>query len=197
MSDPFDMSRKSRMLDPDSQEYQGLWAAILVKVAEIDLASKRDNTNRGTARSGGALMMGQRGIMCTFEIFLADGRTAMHIIQGNLNPWNGLQNISVKTFYSDNDIHNATRLAVITDEPDKHLIVNHKFYSIGSGNGGGFGGRTIRYKFKTLGLGKMNYGPELETNDLWYSGPIPPAWRDRLPDNAVFVDGFDGPTVMY
>lgn len=32
-------------------------------------------------------------------------------------------------------------------------------------------------------------GTLIETRNLWYSGEIPSAWRERIPDNAEFVNG--------
>lgn len=43
----------------------------------------------------------------------------------------------------------------------------------------GFGGRLTHIRW--------NDGREVETNDLWYQGAIPDRFRERLPDNAIFV----------
>ncbi len=48
----------------------------------------------------------------------------------------------------------------------------------------GFGGRKFVVGF-TAG---PNAGRTLTTYDLWHQGPIPAHFRDRLPDNAVFVE---------
>lgn len=72
------------------------------------------------------------------------------------------------------------------------LVINGKHYRIGSDNGRtvagfkGFGGR----KFKI----QMLDGVEpFDVDDLWFQGPIPPKWRDRLPDTARFVDPNEEP----
>lgn len=43
----------------------------------------------------------------------------------------------------------------------------------------GFGGSTYHIRF--------NDGRELKTNNLWCQGDIPDIFRDKFPDNAVFV----------
>jgi len=48
----------------------------------------------------------------------------------------------------------------------------------------GFGGRKFVVRF-TAG---PNEGKTLTTYNLWHQGPIPERFRDRLPDNAVFVE---------
>ena len=45
----------------------------------------------------------------------------------------------------------------------------------------GFGGR--RHLFRRLSDGDI-----LETDDLWYQGPIPPMFRDRLPDTHERIE---------
>lgn len=46
--------------------------------------------------------------------------------------------------------------------------------------GDGCGGRTFRIRM-------LETGEEFETSNLWHQGRIPTHFRDRLPDNAVFV----------
>ena len=47
------------------------------------------------------------------------------------------------------------------------------------GPGSGYDGQKFTVRFHD--------GREVTTRNLWYQGPIPPVWRDRLPDNAEFV----------
>ena len=42
----------------------------------------------------------------------------------------------------------------------------------------GFGGREFTIAFAD--------GRTVTTRNLWHQGTVPPPWRDRLPDNAVF-----------
>lgn len=48
------------------------------------------------------------------------------------------------------------------------------------GFGMGFGGRLFKYKI--LATGEVG-----ETNNLWHQGTIPDNFKERLPDNAVFI----------
>ncbi len=191
---------------PSFEEYDLLWKAMLDKVKEIDKASKADRTNRGSSREPGMISMGSKAIDTLFTIWQSDGRSKLHHIQarfrlGDLNKEldKRVIQVTVDVYWSDNDRFNQERLDRLKKEPDKILIVNHQFYAIGSGGNGGFGGRLIKFQRLTGRVydGEKTHGPTETTTDLWYSGVIPPAWRDRLPDNAVFLDNFNGPTVMY
>lgn len=51
----------------------------------------------------------------------------------------------------------------------------------------GFSGRVFQVR--------MNDGREFTTNNMWYQGEIPERFRDKLPDNAVFIQG-SGPVSM-
>ena len=67
---------------------------------------------------------------------------------------------------------------------DSAVIINQVCYHIGKENSTdpfrGFGGR----KFKI----QMNDGKIIETDNLWCGGDIPDSHRDRMPDNAKFID---------
>lgn len=194
------------------EEKEQLWEALLNKVEKIDKASKADRTNRGSSRDPGMVCLGSKAMDTHFKIWQSDGRTKFHHLHAFFDPKYQFRNVDPKPitikeeiYWSNNDEFNQDRLDRITKDPDRYLIVNHQFYSLGPGNRGGFGGRKIQFqriKGWTVGPdhpkgGTTNLGPIETTTDLWYSGVIPPAWRDRLPDNAVFLDNFDGPTVMY
>jgi hypothetical protein len=45
----------------------------------------------------------------------------------------------------------------------------------------GFGGRRFKIRFHD--------GREVETDNLWCQGGIPAEFKDRLPDNAIFLEG--------
>ena len=69
-------------------------------------------------------------------------------------------------------------------------MINGQHYRIGANNGRsttrrpafrGFGGREFEIEY-------LDGGRRITVNDLWYQGPIPPAHRDRFPDNARFVN---------
>lgn len=66
-----------------------------------------------------------------------------------------------------------------------HYVAGHLGRSPGSGDHKGFGGRVLRWRWLDEPEGTVH-----ETDSLWYQGRIPEEWRDRLPDNAVFlIDG--------
>ena len=65
------------------------------------------------------------------------------------------------------------------------LVVNGVHYRIGSRNGTsgpfkGFGGRM--FEFEMLADGRR-----VTVDDLWFQGPIPPKYREQLPDTARFT----------
>lgn len=185
------------------EEKDACWDVLLKRVHKIDRESKADGTNRGTRRSGGAILLGQKGMSVEFQISQNDGRSKLHLIKAYYYPEHSIR-LDESVYWSDNDWFWEPRAKAVRDNPDGYLIVNHQFYTLGSGNGGGFGGRKIRYQRRIEMTGPLDdensgfvYSETEETRDLWYGGVIPPAWRDRLPDNAVFLDGFDGPAVVY
>lgn len=66
------------------------------------------------------------------------------------------------------------------------IRVNGGHYLDGGQRGGnttwnGFGGRIFRVR--------MFDGREFETNNMWFQGNIPQHFRERLPDNAEFIEG--------
>jgi hypothetical protein len=99
--------------------------------------------------------------------------------------------VYTKTFVDSKDEFWKEKITEYADDPQGYLIVNSKMYRIGSpareGSMRGFGGRMI--KFTRL----SHPGYEVATRNLWFNGRIPAKFRDQLPDNATFLDGFDGP----
>ncbi len=72
------------------------------------------------------------------------------------------------------------------------IVINGVHYRIGKNNGRtmapfkGFGGRRFLVR-------RLNGGHIVRIDDLWYQGPIPPEFREMLPDNAEWVDPERGP----
>jgi len=60
------------------------------------------------------------------------------------------------------------------------VVIDGCMYSIGSGGNGGMGGRRFDIKIN---------GKETTTNDLWHQGTIPYHFKERMPDNAEFLNG--------
>lgn len=67
---------------------------------------------------------------------------------------------------------------------ERTVIVDGLHYRYFDDNPGaaflGFGGREFRIKF--------NDGREVVTHNLWHQGNIPERFRDKLPDNAQFIN---------
>lgn len=63
------------------------------------------------------------------------------------------------------------------------LVIEGQHYRALPASGGsqGFGGREFSIR-------KLDTGEVIQTRNLWHQGIIPPHFRDRLPDNAEFVE---------
>lgn len=164
------------------------------------------------------------------KLNLLDGRTKMFWLEARFGQYDwrrrNLEDRSVlvtaEVSYSESEEFWQPRVEKYKLNPDRHLIVNHKWYSIGTedpsaraGGGGGFGGREIQFR-RILNDGTPPessdarvlheltvptqfpglLGPVMVTHNLWYGGVIPPSFRGLLPDNAVFLNDFDGPVLM-
>lgn len=88
----------------------------------------------------------------------------------------------------DNRDDHWSRL-LLTATPDDHVVADHKWYSFGNTartaaprSMKGFGGQVFTFR--------MLDGSAVRTSDdMWFAGTIPPAWRDRIPDTAVMIEG--------
>ncbi len=72
---------------------------------------------------------------------------------------------------------------------DRTVIVDGHHYKIADENGhpNAFRGHSgIKFTIR------FHDGREVVTTNLWSQGKIPEAWRDRLPDNAIFVKASHG-----
>lgn len=157
------------------EQYGPLWDAVLAKCEEL--------TPRGTP--GGR----------TTALYHADGRGCTAIVNrvnadGSDTVWqvtayyqSSLRvplSVTVHGPWTDN--HDTAWQARLDGERSGTLVVDHQWYSIGNGNGGGFGGRKFRFR-------RLDTGAIVESCDMWFAGVIPPIWRDRLPDTAVMLEG--------
>lgn len=89
-----------------------------------------------------------------------------------------------KRMERDNLCFNCAFWSLYVDKKDDERIAridgNHYYIENNSSNGFvGFGGRDFKIKF--------NDGREIITNNLWHQGTIPDIWKDKLPDNAIFI----------
>lgn len=184
----------------DVAKRPGRWAEALRQVDQILRQSMQQRWNRGSSRSQGYHAIGETAVR--LKIWTDEGQSKHHfIVVRHLPRVPDGYKVEVEMSWSDNDEVQQERLDRLTANPDKVLIVNHKFYTLGPATGpqNGFGGRKILFKRLVRDHQNVLVPSALteSTTNLWSGGIIPPAWRDRLPDNAVFVDGFDGPVVMY
>lgn len=63
-----------------------------------------------------------------------------------------------------------------------HHTVGHMGVRGGPRDGLGFGGAVFRWRWLDDPEGTVH-----ESNNVWFQGNIPPEFRDRLPDNAVWI----------
>jgi hypothetical protein len=166
---------------PEEQDI--LWQAILARVEELV-----GNMPHGRSQ-GYYAAFGSRGhCRCITTVHNDDGTITVYDLEATRNseypadkPW-GKVAITVRTYRDDNDDFWQKRFA---EYDDLSVVVNHEHYRIvpdkpgGPDHCRGFGGREFTIAFAD--------GRTVTTRNLWHQGVIPPSWRDRLPDNAVFV----------
>jgi len=70
------------------------------------------------------------------------------------------------------------------------MIVDHQWYTIAQEFSGpgfrGFGGR--EFIFKVISTGEIETG-----KNVWFGGRIPKYFYDKIPDNAIIVNGYEPP----
>ena len=83
-----------------------------------------------------------------------------------------------------NDKFWLLKIRDINKAPEKFAIVKNNLYYIANENDRdsfrGFDGRKFIIKF--------NNGRQIITTNMWHNGTIPEKFRNRLPDNAIFID---------
>lgn len=119
---------------------------------------------------------------------LADGSDRVDIITARMPSGHSRMqepSIEVRTSFSNNDEFWAPRADAYAKEEGSHRIavIEGQWLTIGGvkypARGDGFGGGHFRIKF--------NDGTVVDTRDLWSGGVIPPAWREKIPNNAEFL----------
>lgn len=153
-----------------------LWKAVIAKRNEL----KGQHPYRATNES--AAYHSAHSVMSIVDISLLDGCHVVYRVEAWGSPaWqNGKEpGVQVTRWF-----HNAEEYwEDLISRPDNAVIVDAIHYRLGKNTGPmeyrGFAGRRFHIRFHD--------GCEVTTNDLWYQGPIPPVFRDRLPDNATFV----------
>lgn len=175
-----------------------------------DLVNDHRGEYSGSSRT--AFYWSDHSGVSMLKLNLLDGRTKMFWLEGRFGQYDWRRRrledrsiiVTADVSYSENEEFWQPRVEKYRLNPDRYLIVNHKWYSIGTedpsaraGGGGGFGGREIRFQRVAGGKAAAPVLTPVEvTHNLWFGGVIPPSFRDLLLDNAVFLDEFDGPVVM-
>ncbi len=165
-----------------SEERELLWQAILDKVTELTVG-------RNSSRSMGYYAESGRYVACRCIVSVHgdDGTSTVYDLEATRNTaWPaadegpGAIDVRIQTYRDDHDAFWAKQLA---EHDQLTAIVDHVRYQIVRDPGPGkpdhcrgFGGREHTIEFFD--------GRTVTTRNLWTQGTIPPAWRDRLPDNA-------------
>jgi hypothetical protein len=204
------MFKSNWLNDKFDEEFPRFRDLAHAKQKELHEQARRDRIDRGSSSGPMQVLSGNvKGVVYPFKLFTSDGRVKLYLIKVSESPLRpGDPTTEVEVFWSDNNELNESRVRKLEEDPEAFLIVNHKFYVLGSPpvpegeappRGNGFGGRLVQFRRLTDSEdgNVRSAGPVMATRNLWFSGVIAPAWRDRLPDNATFLDGFDGPGVNY
>lgn len=167
--------------DVHTERFRELHDLGVAKAKEIELASAG---NHGSSLHYGMPTADGRGVVVLLKIFEADGSVTMHVIEVHEGVARREPSVKAEAFTSSMDEHWAPRAAELDGGDPRIVIVGHHFYSVGDPamrGARGFGGR--KFVIRMLATGQIR-----ETTNLWSGGVIPPAWRERMPDNAEFVE---------
>jgi hypothetical protein len=166
-------AKVDRPVQPDPE----LWQAILNRIEEITTANPDDRRSaRGTAS------VNTYGTVSTiYKMDRRNGEDWVYHIEASRDRFRQDQfNIAVDRFL---DSHEGYWNQQLSDRT-RAVVIEGIHYRIGTRTGGGdmngHGGRLFRIRY-------LDDGRVVETRDLWFQGPIPPMFRDRLPDTAEFV----------
>jgi hypothetical protein len=154
-----------------------LWQAVLTKCNE--LLPK----NMGTSRSTGMYHADGRACSAIATCFNHDGTATVWHVEAYDTSARGRLDITVTVHGPWTDNSDAEWERRLKEDMSRVLIVDHCWYTIGKGGTGGFGGHRFRFR-------RLDGGPEVVSNDMWFGGVIPPAWRERIPDTAEMLEGF-------
>lgn len=162
----------------DQETVDLLWKAILAKVEEI----KAETPHKGYSRKQAYVCADGHSVATTADLSHDDGTHTVFWIEARAKQFRaGEFDITVaRSFHSAEWFWDD----LLAKDRSKAVVVEGRHYYIGDGNrsreSSGFSGRTFVIRFHD--------GREVMTRDLWYQGVIPPVFRDRMPDNAVFAD---------
>jgi len=172
-----------------AEENARLWKAILDRITDV---TERRSHSRSTGyyTAVGVNVFGR----CICSVRNDDGSSTVFDLEAYRNTnypathERGKVEVQVRTYRDDHDEFWGKQLRDCDD--NTRVVVDHQHYRIvreprpgTSDHCRGFGGREHTVEFFD--------GRTVTTRNLWHQGVIPPAWRDRLPDNARFVQPGD------
>lgn len=162
--------------DPDKWE-----AALAFYDETVKRLIAAEGPGRGTMREQPRPCGLAQSLAGYVEVYRADGTSVVHNVTVRCkNYTREPHTVDVKTSFHNSDDYWSKQASDRSDA----VVIDGVHYRIrpdrpNPGPGCGYGGRKFTIRFHD--------GREVRTRNLWYQGPIPPAWRDRLPDNAEFV----------
>lgn len=181
------MSRPDTVVDEAKARRGRLWQAILARFDEI-----AKQPNRGTSRSA-AWYSDDGKCAARATVYQMDGTAIVYWIEAQVRGFNGQfqlgygprtgeVDVRVSESWHSNEPYWEDLIA--KDADGRGVVIEGVHYRLGQngdrpGPYNGFAGTRYDIEFDD--------GRRVTTHDLWYQGPVPPKFRDRLPDNARFV----------
>lgn len=168
------------------EHHDELWKAVLTESDCIEKEHKVNKTWHGSSRS--AALTGYDSVNAILDVGQYDGTHKVYFIQARW--WVRGPEVKVTRYF-----HNAEDYwehYILGDKgvtEDRRVVIEGVHYSLGKngakpGPHNGHAGRRFEIEFFD--------GRRVTTHDLWHQGPIPPVFRDRLPDNAKWGQNVTG-----
>jgi hypothetical protein len=158
------------------------WKLILDAVEAIKLA---EPAPRGSGRSQAYYTEDGTVVATILDLGMLDGTRKVFHIRAVAPPTHGRPGL-VPTIHVDRWFHSNEPYweREIAHEPDRRVVIEGVHYRLGTAtkpsSHNGMSGRQYDIEFFD--------GRRVTTCDLWYQGPIPPKFRDALPDNAKLAE---------
>jgi len=158
--------------------FKRMWQAVLDRCDDLAEAAP----NRGTSRSSAMVECNGFTVSAMLSLKQDDGTSRVYHVQARI--WPRTKQVEVSCAGSWTDSHDAFWEEQLTDR-DGALVIGGCHYRAkpdlpdNRRDCAGFGGGLHRIRLAD--------GEVIETRNLWHQGIIPPAFRDRLPDNAEFI----------
>lgn len=187
--------------DVRAESKQDLWRTILSRVEQLPRGYGSSRSQAFYSETGFSITC-----LCLYTAGQGDGSDVVYHIEAHRDhrfmteSEAGEVRVQINTYVDNHDSFWAGKLK---ENSSRRVIVGGKYFSLGDETpydgalGRGFGGRRFKIKMNDAGsfthkgrTRSWNAGEVIETTNLWSAGRIPPAWRDRLPDNAEFLEGW-------